>query len=42
MRIKILVVEIQEVKEGKKEYKLMEVSYKNLDFNGKVEGIMAN
>ena len=37
MRIKILAVEIKEVKEGKKDYKLMDVSYKNLEFN-KVEG----
>lgn len=37
MRIKVLAVEIKEVKEGKKDYKLMEVSYKNLEFN-KVEG----
>lgn len=38
MRIKILAVEVKEVKEGKKDYKILDVSYKNLDFNGKVEG----
>jgi hypothetical protein len=37
MRIKVLAVEIKEVKEGKKDYKLMDLSYKNLEFN-KVEG----
>ena len=37
MRIKILAVEIKEVKEGKKDYKIADVSYKNLEFN-KVEG----
>ena len=38
MRIKILAVDISHVKEGKKDYKLMDVSFKNLDFGGKVEG----
>ena len=37
MQIKILVVDSKHVQEGKKDYVLLDVSYKNLDFN-KVEG----
>jgi hypothetical protein len=37
MRIKILAVDLKEVKDGKKDYKQLDVSYKNLDF-GRVEG----
>ena len=37
MRIKVLAVENKKVEEGKKNYNLLDVSYKNLDFN-KVEG----
>lgn len=37
MRIKILAVENKKVEEGKKNYNLLDVSYKNLEFN-KVEG----
>lgn len=37
MHIKVLAVELKEVKEGKKDYKILDVSYKNLEFN-KVEG----
>ena len=37
MRIKVLAVENKKVEEGKKNYNLLDVSYKNLEFN-KVEG----
>lgn len=38
MRIKILAVDTKVVAEGKKNYTQLDVSYKNLDFQGKVEG----